>query len=468
MSARRPLGITSPSAGLELSSTGFELAAGVLDAHSDRVSSRRGLAAVGGLLASGAIIAFAAAGTGTLLPESIRPVLPSLAGAFAGTGVDLHSTGVIAVLALMFIAYVAVVRLSAQLSARAVLMTIAALYALVLLAPPLISTDIFSYQAYARMGSEYATNPYIHGPHAIALDPIFPFIGAMWSYIPSAYGPVFTIFSYALAPLSIAASVLAYKSLATLACMIVVAVTWQCARLRGTDPVRAAAFVGLNPLLVVYGIGGGHNDLLMLAAVVGAVYAVLGSRERVGGGLAMLAIALKLTGGLILPFALAAGGARRRRGERRDLALGFGAAFLLIGGVTYAFFGFTEINVIPTVLKSQGEGGWKSIPGFIATRLHMPGVGHVASYVLAGAFVVVCAWLLRRVWQSRLDWIAGAGWATLALLVASSSVMAWYVAWLLPLAALGRDRRLAHAALVLSGVVLGVQLLGYIPHNGLL
>jgi len=39
---------------------------------------------------------------------------------------------------------------------------------------------------------------------------------------------------------------------------------------------------------------------------------------------------------------------------------------------------------------------------------------------------------------------------------------------LLPLAALGRDRRLAHAALVLSGVVLGVQLLGYIPHNGLL
>ncbi len=448
------------------SSAQFELGGHILDGSAARVSSPRALMAVGGLLGCGALLVLAAANTGTLLPESIRPAPPSLAGAFAGDGIDLHVGGVIAVLAMMFVSYTIVVRLAAQLSPRAVLMTIAALYALVLLAPPLISTDIFSYQAYARMGAEYATNPYINGPHSIALDPIFPYVGALWSYIPSAYGPVFTIFSYALAPLSVAAGVVAYKLLATFACLGVVALVWRAARLRGTDPVRAAAFVGLNPLLVIYGMGGGHNDLLMLLAVVGSLYAVLVSREKLSGGLTVLAVAIKLTGGLVLPFALAAGGPGRRRGERRDLLLGVGAALALIGGVTYAFFGLTEFHVIPTILKSQSDGGWKSIPGFISTRLDLPGVGHIASYVLAGAFVVACAWLLARVWRGRTDWIAGAGWATFALLVASSSVMAWYVAWLLPLAALGRDRRLTRCAIGLTGVVLAMQLLGYIPHSG--
>jgi len=54
--------------------------------------------------------------------------------------------------------------------------------------------------------------------------------------------------------------------------------------------------------------------------------------------------------------------------------------------------------------------------------------------------------------------------ATLALLLTLPWVMPWYVAWLLPLAALGTDRRLFKAALVMTGVVQGIQLLGYIPH----
>jgi hypothetical protein len=52
------------------------------------------------------------------------------------------------------------------------------------------------------------------------------------------------------------------------------------------------------------------------------------------------------------------------------------------------------------------------------------------------------------------------------MLVAASSLLPWYVAWALPLAAIGSDRRLLRAVLVLTGVVLAVQLLGYIPHGG--
>jgi alpha-1,6-mannosyltransferase len=430
-------------------------------------SSRRGLVALGGVLVCGCLLAVAAAHTESLLPETIRPVPASLAGAFGDTGLNLHVGGAIAALSLMFVSYAVVVAASTRLSARAVLIAVAALHVVVLLGPPLVSTDVFSYQAYARMGSLYAFNPYLNGPHAIALDHVFPYIGAKWSSLPSVYGPVFTAFSYLLGSLSIATSVFAYKSIAAVASLALVAVVWRCARLRGIDPVRAAALVGLNPLLVLYGVGGGHNDLLMLLAVAGAIYALLASRPRTGGGLTMVAIGIKLTAGLLLPFVIAAGGPRDRRG-RRDLLLGAGVGLALIAALSFTVFGSGAFHLLATVRQSQSEGDWKSIPGFISSRLGMPTVGHISTYVLAAAFVIAAAWLVRRVWQGTTDWIDGAGWAMLALLIASSSLLPWYVGWMLPLAALGRDRRLWRMAIVMTGVVQAIQLLGYIPHNALL
>jgi hypothetical protein len=51
-----------------------------------------------------------------------------------------------------------------------------------------------------------------------------------------------------------------------------------------------------------------------------------------------------------------------------------------------------------------------------------------------------------------MDWIRGAGWATVALLLTTGFLVPWYVAWLLPLAALSSDRRLLTAAVLLTGV----------------
>jgi hypothetical protein len=426
-------------------------------------SSRRGRLGVAGLLLAGLLVSTAAASTESLLPESVRPVPAALAGVFGTTGLNLHVTGAIAVLVLMFVSYLGVVRWSAEISPRWVIAAIALLHAFVLLAPPLISTDVFSYQAYARMGAHYGVNPYVNGPYAIRLDGVFPYVGAKWSYIPSAYGPAFTAFSYLLAPLSIATSVIAYKSIAALASLALVAVVWRCAQLRGSDPVRAAALVGLNPLLVVYGVGGGHNDLLMLLALAGSLYAVLAGRDRAGGGLSMLAVGIKLTAGLTLPFALAE--CLRRRPGRPGLLVGAAAGLAVVAALSFAVFGSGALHLLATVSQSQSEGDWKSIPGAISDRLGAPGLGHAVGLALAGCFAGVAGWLVVRVARGQLDWIDGAGWATLAMLLASSSLLPWYVGWLLPLAALARDPRLRTCALAMTGVVQFIQLLGYIPHG---
>jgi alpha-1,6-mannosyltransferase len=408
------------------------------------------------------VISVAAAHTDSLLPESVRPIPSWLAGPFAGTGLGLGVAPLIALLAVMFGCYAIVAGTADRLSGRTVLMAIAALHALVLLAPPLLSTDVFSYQAYARMGDLYATNPYLQGPHAIALDPVYPFIGAKWVTMPTAYGPVFTLLSYVLAPLSIAASVLTYKAIAAVASLALVAFTWNSARLRGLDPVRSAALVGLNPLIVLYGVGGGHNDLLMLSAVGAGIYLLLEHRRRAGGGALVLATGIKLTAALPVAFALVGGDGRRRR---KDVLIGAASAALLLLALGFGAFGAGPLHIIATVSKGQSQGDWHSIPGFITTRLGLGDVGHIMALLLAAVFAVTLLWLLRRVWRGQLDWIDGAGWATAVLLVTASALLPWYVAWLIPLAALASDHRLWRTAIVMTGVVQLIQVLGYIPHG---
>jgi hypothetical protein len=465
MSVRGPLGATPQTGAFDLRSATLEPSHPSLRRGGASARVLWGRIGLAGLLVCGLLVSIAAANTDSFLPESVRPVPRWLAGPFGSANLNLHVGGVLAVMTVMFVSYTLAVRAADRMSARAVLMGIAALHALMLLAPPLLSTDVFSYQAYSRMWALYGANPYLHGPHAIALDPVYPFIGAKWVTMPSAYGPAWVTLSYVLAPLSIAASALAYKVIAALASLGIVALVWNGARLRGVDPVKAAALVGLNPLVVVYGVGGGHNDLLMLMLLVAGVVAVLQRRDRAGGGLVVLGAGIKATAGLFLPFMLASGGGLGTSKRRRDILIGAGAATVLVAGLGFALFGSGPLHLLGTLQKAQTEGDWHSIPGFISTRLGLGAVGHAAGLVLGVGFAGVYIWLVRKVWRGEMDWIDAAGWAAVALLITASSMLPWYVAWLMPLAALGSDRRLWRAAIVITGVVQGIQLLGYIPHS---
>ncbi|MDQ6774896.1 MAG: polyprenol phosphomannose-dependent alpha 1,6 mannosyltransferase MptB, partial [Actinomycetota bacterium] len=344
-------------------------------------------------------------------------------------------------------------RVADQLSARVVLISIATLNALALLAPPLLSTDVFSYMAYGRMAALYGSNPYLHGPNTI-LDPLIPLVGTQWAATPTAYGPLFTALSSLLAPLTIAAGVVAYKAIAAASVLVIVVVVWHAARLRGLNQVKAAALVGLNPVIVVFGVGGGHNDLLMLAFLVTGVYVLLQQKERTSGALIVAATVVKFTAGLLLPFAFAASAAERSDGPRRRLSLLTGAAVagvlaLILG---FALFGSGPLHLLGTVQKIQSVGGAQSVPGLILNLLGLGSFNHVAGLVLDAGFGVWLVWLVRRVWKGDLDWIAGAGWATFGLLITAGLLVPWYVGWLVPLAALSGDRRLLIAAVLMTGI----------------
>ena len=270
------------------------------------------------------------------------------------------------------------------------------------------------------------------------------------------YGPLFTAFGDPLVPFDLAINVLAYKLLAAGLSLLVVVLVWKAAALRGVHPVKAITLVGLNPVTILYGVGGGHNDLIMLALLMGAVYLLLCNREGASGGLIVVAAAVKLSGGLLLPFALANG--RARRHDRRSLAwllAGVAAAGAALAGLSLVLFGSSVLHLLGALQSIQSHGGGHSIPGkwsltAVGLRRWIGAVG----LVLGVSFVASVIWLTVVVWRGRLDWITAAGWATVAMLLTAGFLLPWYVAWLIPFAALSTDRRLRVASLGLTAICL--------------
>jgi hypothetical protein len=320
------------------------------------------------------------------------------------------------------------------------------LHAIVFAGPILISTDVFSYIAYARMGVEHGLNPYLHGPVAISRDPIFQYVGHDWRHVETAYGPLYSLLSYPFAPLGVRGALWGMKILAQLASIGTLALTWRCARARQLDPVWAILAVGANPLYVIYGLGGAHNDLLMLLLMVTAVSLTLARRDAAAGAVVVAGALVKATMAALLPFMIL---------SRRRLAPILGAIGALVAGALVAWiaFGVHGIDIVAALNRDAAFVSTDSFATEIAHLFGKPGVFPIDHELLKAALVVIALHLMWRTWRGY-DWIAASGWTLLAISVTSTWLLAWYILWPLPLAVLTRDRRLVVATLTVQALFL--------------
>ncbi|HMH48313.1 MAG TPA: hypothetical protein VK538_11440, partial [Solirubrobacteraceae bacterium] len=180
---------------------------------------------------------------------------------------------------LMYVCYLLALRYVPRLRARWAIATVLVVHAIFLLAPPLALTDIFNYVNYGRMEVVHHLNPYttipILEPHN---DPSYDL--SNWHQLLSPYGPLFTLLTFVVVPLGVAASFWVLKSLLAVAGLATIYLVWKCARLLGRDPVAAIVLVGLNPIVLVWGLGGDHNDFLMMFFILLGFYLLLRTRER--------------------------------------------------------------------------------------------------------------------------------------------------------------------------------------------
>ena len=445
-----------------------------------RQRSSRALRALGALgllaiLASVLLIAAgAASGPSEYVPGRSGGWFGWIAGPLRGLGIGVIGSGDFQTLTLIMCAgYLAVLSASRALSLRSIAAAILAANLILLLGPPLISQDVFGYLAFARMGVLHGLDPYTHVAFEAPTDPIYPFIG--WPYQNSPYGPLFTLSSYATAPLGLAGGLWALKAAAVAGSLAAVALTARAAGALGRSRRYAAAFIGLNPVMLELAVGGAHNDTLVLACLAGALALTAPTAMTVGAGgatsrgqapagapgryragaLALAAgVGIKVTAGIVLPFLVLAPSSWR---ERVRVAVAAAAGLALVAAVGLIGFGSHALGFIDAVGEQQQLVAVHSIPAETARLFGLHGTPSWWRHCFAIAFVLVLAYALWRTARGA-DWRTAAGWSTLALLLSTAWLLPWYAVWPLPLAAVCGDRRLRAATLLVCAYAILIHL----------
>jgi hypothetical protein len=338
----------------------------------------------------------------------------------------------------LYVAYLLALAGAGSLRARWLVAAIVAVHAVLLLSPPLSLTDVFNYIHYGRMGVVHHLNPYVDVPFSSPhTDPAYAY--SNWHHLLSPYGPLFTLITYALVPLGVPATFWALKLLFALASLGTLAIVWRCAQALGQDPRLPVVIVGLNPLVLVWGLGGDHLDALMVLALTGALLAMLARRELVGGMLLATSLSLKASAVVAIPVLLAGA-----QGKVRALA-GFVGAGVVLAAASYAAFGAH----IPDVAGQSKFVASMSIPNLLGLALGQGGETNSLRTILGCALAAVVVAASIQAWRGR-EVTTTAGVAVLASLIALAWVLPWYLLLLLPFAALSGSRLLRGATLVLG------------------
>ncbi len=261
-------------------------------------SRRRGQGALVGALALAAIVALSlfvvlmAANRPSMLsptthtgffPHWMAGPLGGLLAGFTSNGTTLKYLFTGAVV-LMYVGYVVAFAHAPRLPARWMIAAIVGVHAIFLLSPPLALTDVFNYINYGRMEVVHHLNPYttipIVEPHN---DPSYraqQLARAAQPLRAAVHAADLRRRAARRGRLLLGAEGHPRARRASATILLV----WRCARLLGRDPRAAIAFVGLNPIVLVWGLGGDHNDFLMMFFIMLGFYLLLLASVRAGAG----------------------------------------------------------------------------------------------------------------------------------------------------------------------------------------
>jgi hypothetical protein len=334
-----------------------------------------------------------------------------------------------------------------------------------LVGPPMFSRDIYAYGAQGVVVAR-GFDPYRLGP--IEGGGFFSaHVDDVWRGTPSPYGPAYLApasWAVRLSGSSVVPTVLLLRALAVLGLVLS---AWALVRLAtryGVPPQRALWLGIANPLTLLHGVSGAHNDVLMLGLMLAGLAVALVPhrppwRLAAAGALIALGALVKVPAAAALPaLVLAVPGARAR--WRTGAWLGAGAVVVLasvplLTGVGWGWL-FTFGNgrrVLSLFSPVTGLGTLLGAP------LHALGVttstGAVRSLVLQAGTVLgalLAGVVVLR--TPRLGALRAVGLALVAVVLLSPTVLPWYLLWgVVPLTAcVGRRTAegLAAACLVLA------------------
>lgn len=369
-------------------------------------------------------------------------------------------------------------RLSADARMALVKRSLLAMVIPLLFAAPMMSRDVYSYLMQGAMLRD-GFDPYSEGA-AVNPGPMLLEVSHDWRNTTTPYGPLHLWIGEMVTTVvgdSVTAGVIVYKLLSTAGFIAIAVAVAKIAGHFGADRAVALWLGVANPVMIIHMIGGMHNESMMVGLVSAGLLLVLRKRFALGVALVAVAVSLKATAAIALPFivwlgthqmagmlarrrsivASAEGSAETAPGADEDIKPVVGQqilAFFATG--TMAVF-ITGVVVSVITWASGASWGWVSeisgnskvinplaMPSLLAGLVSMVasvftddfdynaliGVFRNVSMILMLVGLVLCWWIFRR--NSRRA-VMGAAAAYAVAFVFNSVTLPWYYASLITL-----------------------------------
>ena len=343
-----------------------------------------------------------------------------------------------------------------------------------LVAAPMMSRDVYSYLMQGAMLRD-GFDPYTEGA-AVNPGPMLLEVSHDWRNTTTPYGPLHLWIGEMVTTVvgdNVTAGVFAYKILSTAG---FVAIAWAVSAIAGHFGADRAVALWLgvaNPVMIIHMIGGMHNESMMVGMVSVGLLLALKRRFALGVALIAVAVSLKATAAIALPFVVWIGMhqlaemlANRRTGLTAPAAAEDSSegSSPTPGQQLLAFFATGAVGVLITGVvvsaitwASGASWGWISeisgnskvinplaFPSLIAGLVSMVagvftddfnynavvGVLRTVSMVIMLIGLVVCWWLFR---QNARRAVMGTAAAYAVAFVFNSVTLPWYYASLISL-----------------------------------
>jgi alpha-1,6-mannosyltransferase len=335
-----------------------------------------------------------------------------------------------------------------------------------LLSVPVFSRDTYSYLAQGALLRD-GFDPYVVGPIENP-NPMLDDVSPIWTTTTAPYGPVFILVAK-FVTMVVGDHVIEGTMLLRL-CMLpgLVMLIWAAPRIArhiGANGPTALWICVLNPLVIIHLMGGVHNEMLMVGLMMAAIAMTLQDRPVWGVGLIAIAVAVKATAGIALPFMVWMWmhrlTAKRGLGPARAFGVATGASALI----------FVVVFAIVSWLAGVGLGWLTALAGSvkIINWLTVPTAAANLINAIGGLFLPVNFYAVLEVtriigiaviaislpllwWRFRHDDRDALTGITLAMLVVVLFVPAalpWYYSW--PLAVLSALAQSRQAISVIAG-----------------
>lgn len=317
-------------------------------------------------------------------------------------------------------------------------------------AVPVYSRDVYAYLGQGAVFRE-GFDPYVDGP-AHHPGPLLDSMAQVWATTTAPYGPFFVGVMRGITEITGDHAILGVYAIRIALLPGLLLALWAIPRLAdhfGASPQAGLWLALANPMILIHLVSGAHVELLMMGVLVAGVTLVVTGRHIPGLVVLGLAVSIKVTAGIAIPFVVWIWLAhiRARRPVRPADVVGVFAAVI---GITVGVFAICTAAVGLGFGWLSGLGfadqiiNWFTLPtlaGHVVTLVASPfvalnlqpvlAVTRAVGWVVLALVLVVLWWTHRRGERSAM---AGMVWAMLAVLVLEPSTLPWYYTWVLCLA----------------------------------